>query len=134
VPAVRPAACGTPDFSQLYFTVNKSKFAYGDFLNSVISFVIIAAVVYFLVVLPVGKLLEMVTRNEEAIERECPECLSDAPKGAPALPVLPGPTHNWAPGSSVDHAPPHLSLGAPPWRGVFFGGFPRVPRLAWATS
>ena len=73
---------GKPDFSQLYFTVNKSKFAYGDFLNAVISFIIIAAVVYFLVVLPVGKLLEVVTRNEEATERECPECLSDVPKAA----------------------------------------------------
>ena len=73
---------GKPDFSQLYFTVNKSKFAYGDFLDAVISFIIIAAVVYFFVVLPVGKLLDVVTRNEEATERECPECLSDVPKAA----------------------------------------------------
>ena len=71
---------GKPDFSQLYFTVNKSKFAYGDFLDAVISFLIIAAVVYFFVVLPVSKLLDMVTRNEEATERECPECLSEVPK------------------------------------------------------
>ncbi|HKB30239.1 MAG TPA: large conductance mechanosensitive channel protein MscL [Streptosporangiaceae bacterium] len=73
---------GKPDFSQLYFTVNKSKFAYGDFLDVVISFIIIAAVVYFLVVLPVAKLFELTRRNEEATERECPECLSSVPKGA----------------------------------------------------
>ncbi len=73
---------GKPDFSQLYFTVNKSKFAYGDFLDAVISFLIIAAVVYFFVVLPVSKLLDMMTRNEEATERECPECLSEVPKAA----------------------------------------------------
>jgi large conductance mechanosensitive channel len=73
---------GKPDFSQLYFTVNKSKFAYGDFIDAVISFIIIAAVVYFLVLMPVGKLLEFTMRKEEATERECPECLSDVPKAA----------------------------------------------------
>jgi large conductance mechanosensitive channel len=73
---------GKPDFSQLYFTVNKSKFAYGDFINAVISFLIIAAVVYFLVVLPVSKLLDFITKNQEATERECPECLSEVPKAA----------------------------------------------------
>ncbi len=73
---------GKPDFSQLYFTVNKSKFAYGDFIDAVISFLIIAAVVYFLVLLPVGKLLDFTMRHEEATERECPECLSDVPKAA----------------------------------------------------
>ncbi len=71
-----------PNFSQLYFTVNKSKFFYGDFLDAVISFLIIAAVVYFLVLLPVGKLLEFTARHEEATERECPECLSEVPKAA----------------------------------------------------
>ncbi len=73
---------GKPDFSQLYFTVGKSKFAYGDFINAVISFLIIAAVIYFLVLLPISKLLERTMRNEAATERECPECLSEVPKGA----------------------------------------------------
>jgi large conductance mechanosensitive channel len=73
---------GKPDFSQLYFRANKSKFAYGDFINAVISFIIIAAVVYFLVLLPVSKLLEFTRRNEEVTERECPECLSEVPKAA----------------------------------------------------
>jgi large conductance mechanosensitive channel len=73
---------GQPDFSRLYFTVNKSKFAYGDFLDAVISFVIIAAVVYVLVMLPVSKLLDLTRRHEEAASRECPECLSEVPKAA----------------------------------------------------
>ncbi len=43
---------GKPDFASLYFTINSSKFLYGDFINFVIAFLIIAAVVYFLVVVP----------------------------------------------------------------------------------
>src|SRR3954451_5316916 len=49
---------GQPDFGDLAFTINKSRFAYGDFLNAVISFLIIAAVVFFLVVRPVNALLD----------------------------------------------------------------------------
>jgi len=49
---------GKPDFSKLSFTVHKSKFLYGDFINAVISFVIIAAAIYFTVVLPLNKLAE----------------------------------------------------------------------------
>jgi large conductance mechanosensitive channel len=70
---------GKPDFSSLYFTVNKSKFMYGDFLNALISFLIIAAVVYFLIVSPVVRVLAMMQRKQEATERECPECLSEIP-------------------------------------------------------
>jgi large conductance mechanosensitive channel len=54
---------GKPDFSQLSFTVHKSKFLYGDFINAVISFVIIAAAIYFLVVLPLNKLAERRARQ-----------------------------------------------------------------------
>src|ERR687887_1087051 len=43
---------GQPDFSSLYFTVNGSKFLYGDFINALVAFLIIAAVIYFLVVVP----------------------------------------------------------------------------------
>ena len=46
-----------PDFSALVFTVNNSKFMYGDFLNSLISFLIVSVSVYFFVVVPVNKLL-----------------------------------------------------------------------------
>jgi large conductance mechanosensitive channel len=49
---------GQPDFSKLTFTINKSKFFYGSFINAVISFLIIAAAIYFFVVLPLNKLAE----------------------------------------------------------------------------
>ena len=53
---------GQPDFSDLAFTINSSKFLYGEFLNALISFVIIAAVVFFFVVKPVGALLDRARR------------------------------------------------------------------------
>jgi large conductance mechanosensitive channel len=49
---------GQPDFSKLTFTINKSTFLYGSFINALISFLIIAAAIYFLVVLPLNKLAE----------------------------------------------------------------------------
>jgi len=73
---------GKPNFGGLTFTVNHSKFLYGSFLNALISFLIIAAVVYFLVVIPVTKVLEMSDKAEAATEKECPECLSKIPLAA----------------------------------------------------
>lgn len=76
---------GQPDFSGLTFTINGSKFLYGDFINAVISFLIIAAVVFFLIIQPINKMTTFANRNkakEEAKERECPECLSSIPKAA----------------------------------------------------
>ncbi|MQY04118.1 large conductance mechanosensitive channel protein MscL [Actinomadura macrotermitis] len=70
---------GQPDFSGLAVTIGGTKFPYGVFITAAISFLIIAAVVYFLVVLPTTKLLERLTRAEEAGERECPECRSEVP-------------------------------------------------------
>lgn len=70
---------GKPNFASLYFTVNKSKFLYGDFVNALIAFAIIAAVVYFVVVSPVVRLLARMQRNQEVTERACPECLADIP-------------------------------------------------------
>ncbi|GAA2434978.1 large conductance mechanosensitive channel protein MscL [Actinomadura vinacea] len=70
---------GKPDFSDLAFTVNGTKFPYGGFLTALISFLIMAVVIYFLVVLPVAKLLERLIKAEEATERPCPHCLSDIP-------------------------------------------------------
>ena len=49
---------GQPDFSTLTFTVNKSKFLYGAFINAIISFLFIAAAIYFAVVLPLNKIAE----------------------------------------------------------------------------
>jgi large conductance mechanosensitive channel len=75
---------GNPDFSSLSFTINKSHFLYGAFINALITFVVIAAVIYFLVVKPVNAL--MARRKTEppidATTRECPHCLSQIPVGA----------------------------------------------------
>jgi large conductance mechanosensitive channel len=75
---------GQPDFGGLDFTINSSRFAYGDFLNTVISFVIIAAVVFFLVVRPVNALMERLQTAPpvEEATRECPACLSQIPYAA----------------------------------------------------
>ncbi|HSS61591.1 MAG TPA: large conductance mechanosensitive channel protein MscL [Candidatus Limnocylindrales bacterium] len=75
---------GKPDFSNLYFTINNSKFLYGDFINAVLAFVIIAAVIYFLVVLPYTTLIER-SRKEPPPDptiKKCTECLSEIPKDA----------------------------------------------------
>ena len=56
---------GKPDFSDLSFTINKSQFRYGSFINALISFLIIAAVVFFLVVKPVNALLARNKRDDE---------------------------------------------------------------------
>jgi large conductance mechanosensitive channel len=78
------AVGGQPDFGELDFTINGSRFAYGDFLNSLVSFVVIATVVFFLVVKPVNALLDRM-RTEPPVEehtRECPACLSQIPRAA----------------------------------------------------
>jgi large conductance mechanosensitive channel len=73
---------GKPDFSALYFTVHHSKFSYGDLVNAAVAFLIVAAVVYFLVLAPVTRLVAFTQRHKEAVERECPECLSSVPVAA----------------------------------------------------
>jgi len=73
---------GEPNFSSLAFTVHHSKFDYGDFINAVLAFLILAAVIYFLIVLPVAKLLARTQKKAEATERDCPECLSSIPIAA----------------------------------------------------
>jgi large conductance mechanosensitive channel len=78
------AVGGKPDFSALSFTINESEFRYGDFINAVIAFLIIAAVVFFFVVKPINSLMAR-RRTERDIEtetRDCPECLSEIPVGA----------------------------------------------------
>jgi large conductance mechanosensitive channel len=75
---------GKPDFSGLSFTVNSSHFLYGAFINAVISFVVIAATVFYLVVKPVNRLMAL-RRTEPAVPpetRPCLECLSEIPVGA----------------------------------------------------
>jgi large conductance mechanosensitive channel len=64
---------GQPDFSQLTWTINGSKFLYGDFINKIISFVIIAAAIYFFVVLPLNKMAERRARRLAAGIEDEPE-------------------------------------------------------------
>lgn len=72
---------GTPDFSGIYFTVNKSRFMVGDFLNALISFLLISVVVYFLIVMPMNKLMARMKKGEKVdlSDKSCPECLSLIP-------------------------------------------------------
>lgn len=76
---------GQPNFSGLIFTLNHSTFHYGDFINAVLSFILIAAVIFFLVIQPLNKLTAIANRSkttEEPTEKKCPECLSTIPKDA----------------------------------------------------
>ena len=75
---------GKPDFSDLSFQINGSEFGYGAFLNALIAFLIIAAVVFFFVIKPVNLLMSRF-QPDTAVDvetRACPECLSDIPTGA----------------------------------------------------
>jgi large conductance mechanosensitive channel len=70
---------GKPNFASLSFTVNKSHFLYGTFINAVLAFVIMALVIYYLVIAPSTRITAIATRNKEATERDCPECLQSIP-------------------------------------------------------
>lgn len=72
---------GQPDFSTMTFTINHSKFLYGDFLNALIAFVLISTVIYFFVIVPYTALMAR-TRKEPPVDpttKKCPECLSEIP-------------------------------------------------------
>ena len=75
---------GKPDFADLAFTVNGSHFRYGVFLNALIAFLILAAVVYFFVVVPINRLMERFkpAPDEPTPVKECTECLSSIPAAA----------------------------------------------------
>ncbi|WP_157249847.1 large conductance mechanosensitive channel protein MscL [Nonomuraea typhae] len=68
-----------PDFADYSFTVNGSEFKYGDFLNHLLTFLIIVAVVYWLIVLPMTRLVSLFERKQADTTKECPECLSEIP-------------------------------------------------------
>ena len=77
------AIFGSHDFSALTFTINNSTFLYGAFINAVISFVLIAAAVFFVVVKPMNAMAARRTKEEPAATtRDCPECLSEIPLAA----------------------------------------------------
>jgi large conductance mechanosensitive channel len=71
---------GQPDFSNLSFTINNSKFLYGDFINALLSFLIIASVIFFLVVQPLNALMNRAKRKkttDDPTTKKCPQCLSE---------------------------------------------------------
>jgi large conductance mechanosensitive channel len=78
------AIIGEPDFDDLSFTINDSVFRYGVFLNALISFVAIAAAVFFFVVKPVNALMARARRAppQDPTTKKCPECLSEIPLDA----------------------------------------------------
>jgi large conductance mechanosensitive channel len=79
------AIAGKPDFSGLSVTVNGSKIMYGTFLNAFISFLTIAAAIYFFIVAPLNAYTERRRRGEAPADpttKKCPECLSEIPIAA----------------------------------------------------
>jgi large conductance mechanosensitive channel len=79
------AIVGQPDFSAIVFTVNGSKFLIGDFINAVVAFVLVAAAIYFFVVMPMNMLMELRRRGEvppDPTTTTCSECLSEVPIAA----------------------------------------------------
>jgi len=78
------AIAKVPDFSSLFFTINGSQFAYGDFLNALISFLLVATAIFFFVVKPINMLISR-ARREPSVDpttKKCPECLSEIPISA----------------------------------------------------
>src|SRR5438105_5712972 len=79
------ALVGKPDFSAIAFTINGSVFAIGDFINTLIAFLLVAAAVYFFVVTPINALIAR-TRKDPApadpTTRKCPECKMEVPVDA----------------------------------------------------
>jgi large conductance mechanosensitive channel len=78
------AVVKTQRLSELSFTINGSKFMYGDFLNAAISFLLSATAVYFFVVVPTNALMSRMKKEPptDPTTKRCPECLSEIPKNA----------------------------------------------------
>ena len=79
------AVVGKPDFSAIVFTINGSKFLIGDFINAVVSFLLISAAIYFFVIVPVNALMARMHRGEvppDPTTKKCAECLSEVPIAA----------------------------------------------------
>jgi large conductance mechanosensitive channel len=75
---------GTPDFSALTFTINDSRFGYGAFINAVIAFLIVAAIIFFFIIKPMNALIQRSKREAppDPTDKKCPECLSEIPIAA----------------------------------------------------
>lgn len=79
------AIVGKPDFSAIQFEVNGSKFLIGDFINALVSFLLIAAAVYFFVIVPMNAVMARIRRGQappDPTTKECPECMSTIPIAA----------------------------------------------------
>jgi large conductance mechanosensitive channel len=76
------AVGGQPDFSNMAFTVHNSTFKYGTFINTVVAFVVMGAVVYYIIVVPAERIASIAESRHQATERQCPQCLSDIPVAA----------------------------------------------------
>jgi large conductance mechanosensitive channel len=70
------AIVGQPDFSAITFTINNSKFLVGDFINALISFLLIATAIYFFVVVPVNRILARMRRGEAPVDPTTKKCRS----------------------------------------------------------
>ncbi len=76
------ALVGKPDFSSINFTVGSTVFPIGDFINALVSFLLIAAAVYFFVVTPINALIARTRKSPAPADpttKKCPECLSEIP-------------------------------------------------------
>jgi large conductance mechanosensitive channel len=79
------AIVGKPDFSAITFAINGSQFPIGDFINALVSFLLIATAVYFFIVVPMNAFIARMRRGEappDPTTKKCAECLSDVPIGA----------------------------------------------------
>lgn len=99
-PLIGAAGGGHVSFASLSFKLNHQKIPYGLVLNAVLAFIVIAAVVYYLIVAPSDRLSTRLARNKAATDRECPECLSTIPIAATRcmyctteVPPVPAPTN-----------------------------------------
>ena len=77
---------GKPGFGSLSFHIGKATFTYGAFMTDALSFLISCLVVYYVLVLPVTKLIQLVERNRAATQRDCPECTMSIPVAARRCP------------------------------------------------
>jgi large conductance mechanosensitive channel len=76
------AVVGKPDFSALTLNVNGGIITYGNFLNAVIAFILMAGVVYFFIVVPANALIARMKGPEAVVNKPCPQCLSEIPLAA----------------------------------------------------
>jgi large conductance mechanosensitive channel len=71
------AIFGSHDFSALTFSINGSKFLYGSFINAVVSFVLVAAAIFFVVVKPMNAIQARRAESAASVTRPCPQCTSE---------------------------------------------------------